>query len=138
VALKKIHISSNIVDSAAVVLVRLLDFKLSNSNLLTLCFGVHQGGDGVVECVHEESGRSNSVSAYKSWNVPNRKQNRRVEDLSGVNLESASIIDGAIYCKVVVDPVLKVEDSTYDLDNSDYFVLLAAGASLKSTKTLAK
>jgi len=92
----------------------------------------------VVECVHEESGRSNSVSAYKSWNVPNRKQNRRVEDLSGVNLDSASIIDGAIYCKVVVDPVLKVEDSTYDLDNNDYFVLLAAGASLKSTKIVAK
>lgn len=99
-------------------------FGLSDDNKM--------GGDGVVECVHEESGRSNSVSAYKSWNVPNRKQNRRVEDLSGVNLESASIIDGAIYCKIVVDPVLKIEDNTYDLDNNDYFVLLAAGASLKT------
>jgi len=137
-AFKKMHTSPNIIDSSAVVCVRLLNSKLYNNYLLTICFAVHQGGDGVVECVHEESGRSNSVSAYKSWNVPNRKQNRRVEDLSGVNLDSASIIDGAIYCKVVVDPILKVEDSTYDLDNNDYFVLLAAGASLKSTKIVAK
>lgn len=92
-----------------------------------------QGGDGVVECVHEESGRSNSVSAYKSWNVPNRKQNRRVEDTSGVNLESAAIIDNAVYCKVAVDPMLRVEDNTYDLDEDEYFILLAAGSSLKRT-----
>lgn len=91
-----------------------------------------------MECVHEESGRSNSVSAYKSWNAPNRKQNQRVEDLSGVTLESASFVDGAIYCKVVVDPILKWEDHTYDLDNSDYFVLLAAGATLKSTQIVTK
>uniref|UniRef100_A0A2H8TDL1 Putative ferric-chelate reductase 1 n=1 Tax=Melanaphis sacchari TaxID=742174 RepID=A0A2H8TDL1_9HEMI len=99
-------------------------FGLSDDNKM--------GGDGVVECVHKESGRSNSVSVYKSWNVPNRKQNQRVEDLSGVSLDSASIIDGAIYCKIVVDSVFKVEDNTYDLDNNDYFVLLAAGASLKT------
>lgn len=90
-----------------------------------------QGGDGVVECVHQESGRSNSVSAFKSWNVPNRKQNRRVEDSAGVNLESAAIIDNAIYCKVTVDPILKVDENTYNLDSDEYFVLLAAGSSLK-------
>lgn len=86
----------------------------------------------MVECVHQESGHSNSVSAYKSWNVPKRKQNRRVEDTSGVSLESAAIIDGAIYCRVVVDPILKIEENTYDLDQNEYFVLLAAGSSLKS------
>lgn len=55
-----------------------------------------------------------------------------------MNLESASIIDGAIYCKIVVDPILKIEDNTYDLDNNNYFVLLAAGASLKSTQIVIK
>lgn len=87
-----------------------------------------------MECVHEESGRSNSVSTYKSWNVPNRKQNRRTEDLSGVNLDNAAIIDNAIYCKVMVDPIVKIEDNTYDLDSDEYFVLLAAGSSLKRKK----
>jgi hypothetical protein len=79
------------------------------------------------------NGRSNSVNAYKSWNVPNRKQNQRVEDLSGVSLESAAYVDNAIYCKVVVDSVFKVEDNVYNLDDDDYFVLLAAGSSLKRT-----
>jgi len=95
--------------------------------------GCCQGGDGVVECVHQESGRSNSVSAFKSWNVPGRKQNRRVEDSTGVDLERAAFIDGTIHCKMVVDSVLKIEENTYDLDRNDYFVLLAAGSSLKST-----
>lgn len=86
-----------------------------------------------MECVHQETGRSNSVSMYKSWNVPNRKQNQRVEDATGVELMSAAFIDGAIYCKVIVDPVFKVADKTFDLDKDEYFVLLAAGASLKGT-----
>ncbi|XP_025420155.1 putative ferric-chelate reductase 1 homolog [Sipha flava] len=98
-------------------------FGLSDDNKM--------GGDGVVECAHEVNGRSNSVNAYKSWNVPNRKQNQRVEDLSGVSLESAAYVDNAIYCKVVVDSVFKVEDNVYNLDDDDYFVLLAAGSSLK-------
>lgn len=51
----------------------------------------------------------------------------------GVALERATFVDGAIHCKILVDPVLKIEDTTYDLDANDYFVLLAAGSSLKST-----
>ncbi|XP_050442083.1 putative ferric-chelate reductase 1 homolog isoform X2 [Adelges cooleyi] len=89
------------------------------------------GGDGVMECVHEESSRGSSINAYKSWNVPNRKQNRRVEDLSGVNLDSAAIIDGAIYCKISIDPMIKFEEKSYDLDRDEHFVLLAAGSALK-------
>lgn len=83
----------------------------------------------MVECTHQESGRS--VSVFKSWNVPKRKQNRRIEDLAGVNLESAAIIDGAIYCKVLVDSIIQMEDTEYDLKRNEYFVLLAAGSSLK-------
>lgn len=71
------------------------------------------------------------MSVYKSWNVPKRKQNRRVEDLSGVNLESAAIVDGAIYCKVLVDPVIQIDDNIYNLNTDEYFILLAAGSSLK-------
>lgn len=91
-----------------------------------------------MECVHQETGRSNSVSMYKSWNVPNRKQNQRVEDSTGVELMSAAFTDGAIYCKVIVDPVFKVADSTFDLDKDEYFVLLAAGASLKGTHAVTR
>ncbi|XP_050523392.1 putative ferric-chelate reductase 1 homolog [Daktulosphaira vitifoliae] len=98
-------------------------FGLSDDNKM--------GGDGVIECVHEESGRGSSVSAYKSWNVPFRKQNKRVDDLFGVNLDSAAIVDGAIYCKVSLDSLIKIEDRTYDLDREEYFVLLASGSSLK-------
>lgn len=103
----------------------MFDLEYNKSNVCC------QGGDGVVECVHQESGRSNSVSAFKSWNAPNRKQNRRIEDSTGVNLENALVVDGAIYCKIVVDPILRVEENTFNLDDDEYFVLLAAGSSLK-------
>ncbi|VVC24734.1 Hypothetical protein CINCED_3A009275 [Cinara cedri] len=111
-------------------------FEMLGRGSQFVAFGISDdnkmGGDGVVECVHQESGRSNSVSMYKSWNVPNRKQNQRIEDSTGVELVSAAFIDGAIYCKVIVDPVFKVDEKTFDLDKDEYFVLLAAGASLKA------
>jgi len=94
--------------------------------------GVCQGDDGVIECVHQISDGIESVSVYKSRNIPGRRQNRRVEGSAGVILESTAVIDDAIYCEVTVDPVLKIEENTYDLDRNDYFFLLAAGTSLKS------
>lgn len=33
----------------------------------------------MVECVHEDADAENGVKAYRSWNVPGRKQNRREE-----------------------------------------------------------
>lgn len=40
-----------------------------------------QGGDNVIECVHEDSDAENGVKAYRSWNIPGIKRNRR-EDVS--------------------------------------------------------
>lgn len=85
----------------------------------------------MIECVHQDNGVSNTVNSYKSWNLPNRKQNKRVDDTSGVAMESAVVIDGAIHCKLVVEPRFEIEENSYDLDENEYFVLLAAGSSLK-------
>lgn len=38
-----------------------------------------QGGDNVVECVHEDTDAENGVKAYRSWNIPGIKRNRREE-----------------------------------------------------------
>lgn len=99
-------------------------FGLSHDNKM--------GDDGVIECVHQISNGIESVNVYKSRNVPGRRQNRRVEGSTGVTLETTAVIDDAIYCEVTVDPVLKIENNTYDLDRNDYFFLLAAGSSLKN------
>jgi len=98
--------------------------------------GVYQGNDGVIECVHQVKDNIESVNVYKSWNVPGRRQNQRVEGSEGVSLDRTTVIGDAIYCEVTVDPVLKIEKNTYDLDRDDYFFLLAAGSSLKSTRYL--
>lgn len=45
---------------------------------LTTCV---QGGDNVIECVHEDSDAENGVRAFRSWNIPGIKRNRR-EDVS--------------------------------------------------------
>lgn len=36
-----------------------------------------QGGDSVMECVHENVG-TNLIKAYMSWNVPGQKNNKRL------------------------------------------------------------
>lgn len=46
-------------------------------------------------------------------------------------MESAVVIDGAIHCKLVVEPRFEIEENLFDLDENEYFLLLAAGSSLK-------
>lgn len=122
--------------------------------------GFNQGGDSVVECVHENVG-TNLIRAYMSWNIPGQKANRRLtvsrtkshfifsisitwittntlkistlvsQNQNGITLLNSSYIDGTIYCNVLRDAVTKVEGVNFDLIRLKYFLLIAAGTSLK-------
>lgn len=93
-----------------------------------------QGGDSVMECVREDS--TGSIKAYNSWNVPNDKANKRV-GVDGIHLLNSSSVDGSIYCKFTRDPVHRVEGQQFDLNKEQYFLLLAAGSSLKGKRKFA-
>ncbi|XP_017300331.1 putative ferric-chelate reductase 1 homolog [Diaphorina citri] len=89
------------------------------------------GGDHVVECVNEDLSRGTIVKAYRSFNIPNAKQNRRFDDQEGVELLEGSFYDGDLYCKVNHVAKIAVQDKEYDLNNNEYHLLLAAGSALK-------
>ncbi|CAH1392643.1 unnamed protein product [Nezara viridula] len=86
------------------------------------------GGDMVIECINQNS---NEVKAYKSWNIPNQKQNKRVEEQVGISLIHGKYTDGDIDCKVSAEVISEVENVKFDFEKNPYYLLLAAGKSLK-------
>lgn len=90
------------------------------------------GGDNVLECVHEGGNDSNSIKAYRSWNIPNMKQNRRTdEEQTGFKLLEGLYSEGDVFCKVGFDIETEVEGVKFNLEKTAYYILLAAGKSLK-------
>ncbi|XP_065209987.1 putative ferric-chelate reductase 1 homolog [Planococcus citri] len=85
------------------------------------------GEDIVYECVEE----GNNVYPYRSWNAPNLKRNNRLDPRiygdSGISLTSSLIADGYIYCKIRIDPVTNIQNKRFDLNNNEYYLLLASG-----------
>uniref|UniRef100_A0A8D8VZI0 Ferric-chelate reductase 1 homolog n=1 Tax=Cacopsylla melanoneura TaxID=428564 RepID=A0A8D8VZI0_9HEMI len=108
-------------------------FELKAENAAYVAVGLSQdnkmGGDSVMECVRDESG-GGSIKAFNSWNIPNNKANKRI-GVDGINLLNSSSVDGSIYCKFTRDPVHRIEGSLFDMAKDEYYLLLAAGSSLK-------
>ncbi|XP_046662444.1 putative ferric-chelate reductase 1 homolog [Homalodisca vitripennis] len=90
------------------------------------------GSDHVIECVHEDNDAENGVKAYRSWNLPGTKSNRREERQSGFSLMRGVYLDGTVYCRVHHEAVVTVQDKTFNLDKTPYNLLLAAGSELKA------
>lgn len=89
------------------------------------------GNDNVVECVHEGDSTT-GVKAYRSFNSPNAKQNLRQQEQKGFTLKKGMYVDGSIYCQIVHDPVVTVQENVFDLTKTEYHILLAAGSRLKT------
>lgn len=89
------------------------------------------GKDNVVECVHEDN-TATGIKAYRSFNTPNRKQNIRQEEQKGFTLKKGMYVDGSVYCQIVHDPVITVQENVFDLNKMEYHILLAAGTRLKT------
>ncbi|XP_046388987.1 putative ferric-chelate reductase 1 homolog [Ischnura elegans] len=84
------------------------------------------GDDSVTEC---ELGTNSAVNLYTSYN--NGKSNKRSPNKNGVSLISSSYEDQVMQCKFTREPVTVAGEKTYDLINTPYHILLAAGDSLK-------
>ncbi|XP_025160068.1 putative ferric-chelate reductase 1 homolog isoform X3 [Harpegnathos saltator] len=86
----------------------------------------NMGDDSVVECANEDG----EIALHMSWN--SGKSNKRHATPEGaVQLESKAIRDGVIYCKFRRDKLTTVHGRTYDLVNTPYHLLVAAGAELR-------
>ncbi|CAA9996609.1 unnamed protein product [Nesidiocoris tenuis] len=86
------------------------------------------GGDSVMECVQER----NAIKLYSSWNKPGEKANTREKvNQSILKLINSSYTDGVIYCEFTRDASSQIMSTSFDLIKNQYFLLLAAGSSLK-------
>ncbi|KAL0279216.1 UNVERIFIED_CONTAM: hypothetical protein PYX00_000821 [Menopon gallinae] len=85
--------------------------------------------DSVMECVADGG---NKVDVFMSYNIPDGKNNQRLNELNDkLNLLSSRYDNGKLYCKFSRDTVTTVKGKRYDLANDEYYLLLAAGTSLK-------
>ncbi|XP_059224933.1 putative ferric-chelate reductase 1 homolog isoform X2 [Stomoxys calcitrans] len=89
------------------------------------------GNDLTLECV-PQNGKVSMFSSLTS--APPAGQygaNRAVVPQSSARLIESSVVNGVIYCKAQRDPMTKVGDKVFDLQNNKYFLLLASGTGLK-------
>uniref|UniRef100_A0A1L8E3J5 Putative reeler domain protein n=1 Tax=Nyssomyia neivai TaxID=330878 RepID=A0A1L8E3J5_9DIPT len=82
--------------------------------------------DSVIECV-PEGGR---VNVYASWTEA-RPYNAVRQAGGHLRLLNSSFNDGVIYCNVERDARTTMMGKTFDLLNNEYYLLLAAGSSLR-------
>ena len=54
------------------------------------------------------------------------------QEQKGFTLKKGMYVDGSIYCQIVHDPVVTVQENVFDLTKTEYHILLAAGSRLKS------
>lgn len=97
--------------------VHYVSFALSNDNQM--------GDDSVIECVVD----GGNISAFHSWNNERPTfTNTRVDVSQDIfDLLDSSYTDGTIYCKFERDPSTVVRGHEFDLENRNYFFLLAIG-----------
>ncbi|TMW54575.1 hypothetical protein DOY81_000369 [Sarcophaga bullata] len=88
------------------------------------------GDDLVIECV-PQNGQVNMYSSLTSGKKTGYGVTRLGVPQNTARLIEGSVINGVIYCKVERDPITKVGDRVFDLENKPYYLLLAAGKSLK-------
>ncbi|KAB0803474.1 hypothetical protein PPYR_00444 [Photinus pyralis] len=83
------------------------------------------GDDSVVECVND----GNGIRAYLSWTTPkpNLGAFRVPNNQEGIRLVNHSVIDDTLYCKVLRNAKTRVNNVDFDLINTQYFLLVAAG-----------
>ncbi|XP_011637244.1 putative ferric-chelate reductase 1 homolog [Pogonomyrmex barbatus] len=84
------------------------------------------GEDSVVECTNENG----EIALHTSWNS-GRRNTRYTMPEGAVELESAAIKNDVIYCKFRRDKLTVFQGRTYDLVNTPYHLLLAAGDDLR-------
>ncbi|XP_071560444.1 putative ferric-chelate reductase 1 homolog isoform X1 [Temnothorax nylanderi] len=86
----------------------------------------NMGEDSVVECTNENG----EIALHTSWN--SGKRNTRYTMSEGaVELETASIKNDKIYCKFRREKLTNIQGRTYDLVNTPYHLLVAAGNDLR-------
>lgn len=85
------------------------------------------GEDSVVECANE----GGEIALHMSWN-PAKDNIRQPMQEGAVQLEGSSIKDDVISCKFWREKTTVVQGREYDLVNTPYNLLVAAGKSLRS------
>lgn len=87
------------------------------------------GDDSVMECI-PENGR---IALHLSWTTPrpNLGTTRDGVPQNIARLISSSYVNGTIYCKIERDPNSSMKGKNFDLISNKYYLLLAAGGSLK-------
>ncbi|KAK9497211.1 hypothetical protein O3M35_004571 [Rhynocoris fuscipes] len=117
-----------------------LNFEMMSLDSKYVAVGISEdkkmGGDYVAECVLE----ADSVKAYESWNVPNRKENIRLPARDNLKLLNGEYENGNIYCSLKIpSDTIQLENFILDLNRNRYYILLASGKEVKleegSTKT---
>lgn len=86
----------------------------------------NMGEDSVVECTNENG----EIALHTSWN--SGKRNTRYPMSEGaVELERATLKNDMIYCKFRREKLTNIQGRTYDLVNTPYHLLVAAGRDLR-------
>lgn len=87
----------------------------------------NMGEDSVVECTNENG----EIALHTSWNSGKRNTRYRMSE-GAVELESGVIRNDMIYCKFRREKLTNIQGRTYDLVNTPYHLLVAAGTDLRS------
>ncbi|KAM7341744.1 putative ferric-chelate reductase 1 homolog isoform 2-T2 [Cochliomyia hominivorax] len=88
------------------------------------------GDDLVIECI-PQNGQILMYSSLTSGKAAGYGVSRLGVPQNTARLIEGSFVNGVIYCKVERDPVTKVGNHVFDLQNNKYYLLVAAGSSLK-------
>ncbi|KAL0118629.1 hypothetical protein PUN28_009358 [Cardiocondyla obscurior] len=86
----------------------------------------NMGEDSVVECTNDNG----EIALHTSWNAGKHNTRYRMSE-GAVELESAAIKNDMIYCKFRRDKITNIQGRTYDLVNTPYHLLVAAGSDLR-------
>ncbi|XP_070495050.1 putative ferric-chelate reductase 1 homolog [Chironomus tepperi] len=87
------------------------------------------GDSSVIECVRLQAG----IQSFKSWTIGITRAERSNIDANIIDFIAGWDIDGRIYCKVQRIPESVVRGVTFDLVNSNYYLLLAGGMPIGPT-----
>ncbi|XP_020280985.1 putative ferric-chelate reductase 1 homolog isoform X2 [Pseudomyrmex gracilis] len=86
----------------------------------------NMGDDSVVECTKE----NDEIALHMSWNS-GKRNTRHTTPEGAVQLETGTVKDDMIYCKFRRDKLTTLQGRTYDLVNTPYHLLVAAGDNLR-------
>ncbi|XP_011865785.1 PREDICTED: putative ferric-chelate reductase 1 homolog [Vollenhovia emeryi] len=86
----------------------------------------NMGEDSVVECTNENG----EIALHTSWNSGKRNTRYRMSE-GAVELENSAIRNDMIYCKFRRQKLTNIQGRTYDLVNTAYHLLVAAGSDLR-------